>query len=69
MIVMRERIAKVIRDGIAMAKSAEEMSRAVLEAMREPTMAMCEAGNKADCYSGECGAHVVWPAMIDEALK
>lgn len=44
-------------------------ARLVIKAMRDPTDKMEKVGNEADCYSGECGACVVWPAMIDEALK
>lgn len=40
-------------------------ARAAIEAMREPTEAMCNAGN---AYP-ECVASWIWPAMITEALK
>lgn len=36
---------------------------------REATKAMHDAGNAADCHSGECGSYAIWPAMIDAALK
>lgn len=49
-------------------------ARAAIEAMREPTSAMCEASLKndwtfADSVNSYAGPIERWRAMIDEALK
>jgi hypothetical protein len=41
-----------------------DMARAAIEAMREPTEAMCEAADAVECNQPEC----IWQAMIDAAL-
>jgi hypothetical protein len=63
------------RHGHTIRCSCEEMARAAIEAMREPTAAMVEAGDDAQTetdgpYSGEQVAMlsaVPWRAMIDAA--
>ncbi len=48
------------------AENYRALARAAIEAMREPTEAMIDAGAiYADCN----GAHGAWQAMIDAALK
>jgi hypothetical protein len=39
-------------------------ARDAIEAMREPTEAMCEAADAVECNQPEC----IWQAMIDAAL-
>lgn len=46
----------------------ECMARAAIDAMREPTEAMLNAGMKAVGYLN-CGGRTEWQAMIDEALR
>lgn len=48
--------------------SAKDIARAVVEAMREPTEVMCEAGLFAE-DNGEISVGPIWRAMIDEAQK
>lgn len=69
---MVERVAGAIRDNIAAALpdgvtlDYDYAARASIEAMREPTMEMWEAGDEADGYD----VHgPVWRAMIDAALQ
>lgn len=58
---MVERVINAIRGPIAgNAASYEDIARAAIEAMREPTEEMCEAA--------ECAA-IMWNAGIDAALK
>jgi len=49
---------------------ARALARAALEALREPTEEMCQAGYDAmDANDKPClNADVCWPAMIDAAL-
>lgn len=52
----------------------EKRSRRIIEAMREPTKDMGEAGSKAvmeyhEAYVSEGDAETAWCAMIDAALK
>ena len=46
-------------------KRFEIHARAAIEAMREPTEAMCEAADVVECNQPEC----IWQAMIDAALN
>jgi hypothetical protein len=53
-------------------ETAEDAARAALEALREPSKIMCQAG---DAVAGtlaithDCSAELTWQAMINEALK
>lgn len=65
---MVERVARVLseRHSVDLAMGAivwEDMARAAIEAMREPTEAMERKGDESDL------SIFVWQAMIDEALK
>jgi hypothetical protein len=59
---MIERVARALRHAESYDASFSEMARGAIEAMREPTDAMREAGRTT--YTG-FGA---WQAMIDAAL-
>lgn len=48
--------------------TSQSRARAAIEAMRDVPDEMHEAGNLADCHSGECGSYAIWPAMIEFAL-
>lgn len=76
---MVERVAEAIHDAAnreagqdeycsyAMAKEA---ARAAIEAMREPTDTMMEAGDDIDCGGiTDPGARAFWRVMIGAALK
>lgn len=68
---MVERVAKAImaRFNDPLPFHAEELARAAIEAMREPTNAMERAGDEYGRFTNGPSACVVWEAMIDEALK
>lgn len=71
---MVERLAKVLREmGCGESFGCDEIARAMIQAMREPTEAMATAGCDADCadehYIGRFAAIEAWKLMIDEALK
>ena len=59
---MIERVARALDPWTMAHQDANKMARAVIAAMREPTMEMCQAGGK--CIS----PGFVWQAMIDAAL-
>jgi hypothetical protein len=68
---MIERVAKAIFDTMDVTdgldgSAAERYARAAIEAMRESTQAMDDAGA---IYSDCNGAPRTWEAMIDEALR
>jgi hypothetical protein len=68
---MIERVGNVIaaRLTIAIATgnlSMQDIARAAIEAMRNPTDAMEDVGNAMD---GEVGALTTWQSMIDAALN
>jgi hypothetical protein len=47
-----------------------DMARAAIEAMREPTKAVIEAGYKVETFGdGVSDPASVWPAMIDAVLS
>lgn len=66
---MVERVARAIHgvsdesDGVAYGALVREMARAAIEALREPTKSMIEAG------TNKRAANEMWNAMINEALK
>ena len=68
---MIERIAEAIIDVMGPCDTlapSEEIAKAVIAAMREPTDAMVGAGVKLLITEGDdCGAEMVWQAMIDAA--
>jgi len=75
---MIERVAKAIKDSDSYQdyKDYKGYARAAIEAMREPTEEMIEAGggvisewNGDMTPATEAAAQIAWPAMIDEALK
>jgi hypothetical protein len=45
------------------------VANGILEAMREPTKEMIEAGAKGSGEDSDCVARGAWEAMIDAALK
>jgi hypothetical protein len=49
---------------------AKRVARAAIEAMREPTAGMVNAGLETYCEHGDqnCGCAISWSAMIDAAL-
>ena len=49
----------------------EAFARAAIEAMREPTEAMTEAGERSGCGVSDfrTASEVTWQAMVNEALK
>lgn len=50
--------------------SAEKSVRAILLAMREPNEEMLRTGyDEIDKDDGRVALHLIWPAMIDAALK
>jgi hypothetical protein len=51
--------------------TCEGIARAVLQALREPSEGMIEAGRETECVHGDmnCGCDVSWSAMIDAALS
>lgn len=62
---MVERVAEAIRATQAMPHTKEQVARAAIEAMREPTETMRKAG-----YALTVDDEVeIWQGMIDEALK
>jgi hypothetical protein len=52
---------------VIIANRDDILARAAIEAMREPTDAMTEAGD--EMADWECNADRIWQAMIDQALK
>lgn len=77
---MVERVARAIYEGTPRNKPYDHLSafkrkgyeaeaRAAIEAMREPTEAMCTAGRLANMsIIGGYGGPTSWEAMIDAAL-
>lgn len=71
---MVERVAKAIfKQAIGHEPVGDEMpphwldhARAAIEAMREPTIVMCEAGETPKALA--FGSYSTWQAMIDAAL-
>jgi hypothetical protein len=61
---MVRRLGFVIRQGRTDNLTSEQIARVVIEAMREPTEAMIDAGGHDD-YDPRW----VWQIMIDEALQ
>lgn len=68
---MVERVARAICEAIPFGVDqvdAAKAARAAIEALREPTEAVCEAGaNVLDVLAFDM--EVAWPAMIDAILK
>lgn len=48
-----------------------DQARAAIEALREPTPEMIDAGQRTECEHGEmnCGAAAAWRAMLSAALE
>jgi hypothetical protein len=72
-----ERVAKAMQESKAWpavfkAGTAEELSRAAIQAMREPTTEMADTAYE-ECegllFTGELPVKDMWRAMIDKALK
>jgi len=64
-----DRVAKAIMDKLPigfMAEYQQEIARAAIAAMREPTAEMVSAG---ELSPFDCSSEVTWKAMVDEALK
>ncbi|MGI9295968.1 MAG: hypothetical protein ACR2PS_18445 [Pseudomonadales bacterium] len=73
---MLDRAARAIQDAMIIDHGdglyhPDDMARAAIEAIREPTMMVCVAGETIlDGETSEAGfAVAVWQAMIDAALK
>lgn len=71
MSTMVERVTDAIQDVVYISESGglnfEEMARAAIESMREPTEEMKSAASRADADGFR--AVDVWDSMIDAALK
>lgn len=70
---MVKRVADAIQDVASISESGglnyEEMARAAIEAMREPTERMEDAGNLPTYQWVDDTAGNVWTRMIDSALE
>lgn len=68
-------ISFMVEGGYRGEKFFEEIARAVVKAIREPSGAMIAAGDATDQMAGIDGPHadtppaLVWPAMINALLK
>lgn len=69
---MKDRVAYIIRHGIAVGWPAERITANILAAMREPTDEMCKAAMMTIVHENkgvEYGPYLGWQAMIDALLK
>lgn len=66
---MKDRIGRVIAFGMGTDESPENIARAVLEAMREPTEAMVEAVASSGGSNWTRALTANWRTMIDAELS